>query len=135
MIGQQPCRNGEGNWFPLPDGTLLAMMEDNFGIPGCLESPASPWRQTALVGRQTLPVFAEMVGEVSGALWVALYLPDYSERIWLSVGHRADLVGRIDFGANVGVLDAEFPFLLVRSRGAYGLTSLHLLRLGVDDGV
>lgn len=51
-IGGQPCRLGEGSWFPLADGSILAVMEDNFGIAGCPPSPPSPWRQTALVGRQ-----------------------------------------------------------------------------------
>ena len=54
-LGGQPCRIGEGSWFPLPDGSVLTIMEDNFGIPGCPDSPPSPWRQTALLGRQTPP--------------------------------------------------------------------------------
>lgn len=51
-IGSQPCRIGEGNWHPLGDGSLLAVMEDNFGNPGCPVTPPSPWRQSALIGRQ-----------------------------------------------------------------------------------
>lgn len=51
-IGGQPCRIGEGNWLPLADGSILTVMEDNLGISGCPPSPASPWRQTALVGKQ-----------------------------------------------------------------------------------
>lgn len=50
-LGGAECRIGEGNWFALADGSILAVLEDNFGIPGCPPSPPSPWRQSALVGR------------------------------------------------------------------------------------
>lgn len=50
-LGGAPCRLGEGNWFALDDGSLLTILEDNFGISGCPPTPPSPWRQSALVGR------------------------------------------------------------------------------------
>lgn len=34
------------------DGSLLTVLEDNFGIAGCPPTPPSPWRQSALIGRQ-----------------------------------------------------------------------------------
>ena len=46
-----PCRIGEGNWFMLRDGSLLTVLEDNFGFDPCPPSPESPWRQTGLMAR------------------------------------------------------------------------------------
>lgn len=83
-----------------------------------------------LTTRDTLPVFAGIIGEASGALWVALYPEDYSERLWVCMGPEGDLLGRIALGAEVKILDVRFPFLLVRIPEDYGLTSIHMLRLG-----
>ena len=45
------CRTGEGNWHPLADGSVLLILEDNFGGVGCPEVPEGVWRQSALVAR------------------------------------------------------------------------------------
>ncbi|MCJ7629016.1 MAG: hypothetical protein MUO50_11595 [Longimicrobiales bacterium] len=53
QVAQVPCRLGESNWFALRDGSILTVMEDNFGFDPCPPSPESPWRQTGLIARST----------------------------------------------------------------------------------
>lgn len=51
-VGDVPCRIGEGNWFTLADGSLLTVLEDNFGLGGCPPMPSDVWRQSGLIGRR-----------------------------------------------------------------------------------
>ena len=48
-----PCRLAETNWFVLDDGSIVTLLEDNFGFDPCPPSPDPPWRQTGLLARAT----------------------------------------------------------------------------------
>lgn len=50
-VGGVECRSGEGNWYVLPDASLVTILEDNLGSSGCPPTPPSPWRQSGLIGR------------------------------------------------------------------------------------
>lgn len=50
---QVECRIGESMRLALPDASLVTVFEDNFSPSNCPPEPASPWRQTGLITRET----------------------------------------------------------------------------------
>lgn len=82
-----------------------------------------------LTVRDSLPVFADLGSEPQGALWAVLYSEQYEQRIWVRLTPEGHLDGKIILPAEMEVLDANFPFLLVRSPEPNGLQSLYLVRL------
>jgi len=52
-VASLPCRLAETNWHVLDDGSIVTLLEDNFGFDPCPPSPDPPWRQTGLLARAT----------------------------------------------------------------------------------
>jgi len=53
QVASLPCRISEGGWQLLPDGSLLAILADNFAPTDCGPEPPSPYRESGLIVRST----------------------------------------------------------------------------------
>lgn len=52
-VASLPCRLAETNWHVFEDGSIITLLEDNFGVDPCPPSPDPPWRHTGLLARAT----------------------------------------------------------------------------------
>lgn len=117
-LGGAVCRIGEGAWYPLVDGTLLTVLEDNFGIPGCPPTPTGVRRQSALVGRSHFATGAfDSVGIFPGTERNGRDYRVFGKSLLLALGPDelyvsdtgSDSILRLDYsGDTLGVLAVPF---------------------------
>lgn len=50
-VGKAACRLGENNWQALADGSIVAVLEDNFKPSHCPDPPSDLYRESGLIGR------------------------------------------------------------------------------------